>query len=113
MRLILPLRLNSWPVRGDGLLGTARIGARAYGRIWRDRGLLCLRHLGERRRRREAGRTGSCKHDAGFHAKRMWARDVWHLTARWLRKLVSHTMVLLLCQRSGLPSLAFAKLIAA
>jgi hypothetical protein len=35
-----------------------------------------------------------------FHAKRMWARDVWHLTARWLRKLVSHTMVLLLCQRS-------------
>jgi hypothetical protein len=29
------------------------------------------------------------------------------------RKLVSHTMALLPCQRSGLSSLAFAKLIAA
>ena len=48
-----------------------------------------------------------------YHAKRMWARDVWHLTARWLRKLVSHTMALLLCQRSGLSALAFAKLITA
>jgi hypothetical protein len=46
-----------------------------------------------------------------YHAKRMWARDVWHLTARWLRKPVSHTMALLLCQRSGLSSLAFAKLV--
>jgi hypothetical protein len=48
-----------------------------------------------------------------YHAKRIWARDVWHLTARWLRKLVSHTMALLLCQRRGLSSLAFAKLITA
>jgi hypothetical protein len=48
-----------------------------------------------------------------YHAKRMWARDVWHLTGRWLRKLVSHTMALLLCQRSGLSSLAFAKLLTA
>jgi hypothetical protein len=32
---------------------------------------------------------------------------------RWLRKLVSHTMALLLCQRSGLSSLAFAKLVTA
>jgi hypothetical protein len=36
-----------------------------------------------------------------YHAKRIWVRDVWHLTARWLRKLVSHTMALLLCQRRG------------
>jgi hypothetical protein len=46
-----------------------------------------------------------------YHAERMWARNVWHLTARWLRKLVSHTMALLLCQRSGLSSLTFAKLL--
>jgi hypothetical protein len=46
-----------------------------------------------------------------YHAKRIWARDVWHLTSRWLRKLVSHTMAVLLCQRSGLTPLAFAKLI--
>jgi hypothetical protein len=48
-----------------------------------------------------------------YHAKRIWARDAWHLTARWLRKLVSHTMAVLLCQRAGLPPLAFAKLITA
>jgi Transposase DDE domain len=48
-----------------------------------------------------------------YHAKRIWARDAWHLTARWLRKLVSHTMAVLLCQRMGLSPLAFAKLITA
>jgi hypothetical protein len=37
---------------------------------------------------------------AWYHAKRMWARNVGHLTARWLRKLVSYTMALLLCQES-------------
>jgi hypothetical protein len=48
-----------------------------------------------------------------YHAKRMWARDVWHLPARWLRKLVSHTMALLLCLRIGLSLLTFAKLLTA
>jgi hypothetical protein len=48
-----------------------------------------------------------------YHAKRVWARDVWHLTARWLRKLVSHTMAVLLCQRTGLSPLTFARLITA
>jgi len=47
-----------------------------------------------------------------YHAKRVWARDTWHLSARWLRKLISHTMAILLCQRAGLP-LAFAQLITA
>jgi hypothetical protein len=46
-----------------------------------------------------------------YHAKQTWARDAWHLTARWLRKLASHTMAVLLCQREGLPPLAFAQLI--
>lgn len=48
-----------------------------------------------------------------YHAKRIWARDAWRLTARWLRKLVSHTMALLLCERRGLSSLAFTKLLTA
>ena len=46
-----------------------------------------------------------------YHAKQTWARDAWHLTARWMRKLASHTMAVLLCQREGLPPLAFAQLI--
>jgi hypothetical protein len=47
-----------------------------------------------------------------YHAKRVWPRDEWHLLARWLRKLASHTMAVLLCQRAGLTPLAFAQLLA-
>jgi hypothetical protein len=47
-----------------------------------------------------------------YHAKRIWARDRWHLTARWLRKIVSHTLAVLLCQRAGLSPLTFAHLLA-
>lgn len=48
-----------------------------------------------------------------YHAKRTRARDVWHLMARWLRKLVSHTIAVLLCQHTGLSPLAFAGLLTA
>lgn len=27
-----------------------------------------------------------------YHAKRVWARDLWHFTSRWMRKLLSHTL---------------------
>lgn len=47
-----------------------------------------------------------------FHAKRVWARDAWHLCSRWLRRVLSHTLAVLLCQRIGLDSpLRFAELI--
>src|SRR3712207_5355763 len=45
-----------------------------------------------------------------YHAKRIRARDEWHLLARWLRKLASHTVAVLLCQHLGLPPLAFTQL---
>lgn|SRR5512144_190545 len=48
-----------------------------------------------------------------YHAKRVQARDLWHLTARWLRKLVSHTIAVLFCQRAGLSPLACAHLLTA
>jgi hypothetical protein len=46
-----------------------------------------------------------------YQLKRVWARDAWHLWSRWLRKLLSHPMAVLLCQRAGLGSLQFADLI--
>jgi hypothetical protein len=46
-----------------------------------------------------------------YHAKRVRARDEWHLMARWLRKLASHTLVVLLCQRAGLDPLSFEQLL--
>jgi hypothetical protein len=46
-----------------------------------------------------------------YNAKRVRARDEWHLVARRLRELASHTMAVLLCQRAGLAPLAFAQLL--
>lgn len=48
-----------------------------------------------------------------YHLKRVWARDRWHLTARWLRKILSHTIGVHLCQRQGLPPLSFWQLLQA
>lgn len=47
-----------------------------------------------------------------LHAKRVWARDVWHLTGRWYRRLCAHTLGVVLCQGEGLPPLRFSRLIA-
>lgn len=47
-----------------------------------------------------------------FQLKRVWARDLWHLTSRLLRKVLSHTVCVFLCwQRGDLP-LQFARLLA-
>ena len=40
-----------------------------------------------------------------FHAERTWARDLWHLTARLARKVLSHTAAVLLNWRAGNPPL--------
>lgn len=46
-----------------------------------------------------------------YHAKRVWARDAWHLWSRWQRKLLSHTLAVHLCQQHGLGPLQFADLV--
>jgi hypothetical protein len=46
-----------------------------------------------------------------YHAKRVWARDGWHLWSRWQRKLLSHTLAVYLCQQHDLGSLRFADLL--
>jgi Transposase DDE domain len=46
-----------------------------------------------------------------YHLKRVWARDAWHLWSRWLRKLLSHTMAVLVCQRTGRAPLRFAHML--
>jgi superfamily I DNA/RNA helicase len=48
-----------------------------------------------------------------FHAKRIWARDLWHLTSRWMRKFLSHTLVVYFCFLADLSYLSFAKLVTA
>lgn len=39
-----------------------------------------------------------------FQAKTVWARDMWHLCSRWLRKILSHTFAVFLAQQAGLDS---------
>lgn len=46
-----------------------------------------------------------------FHLARVWARDRWHLSARILRKVLSHTTAVLLCRASGLEPLTFDRLL--
>jgi Transposase DDE domain len=45
-----------------------------------------------------------------YHAKRIWARDSWHLWSRLLRNVLSHTLALLL-NRTSLEQLQLASLL--
>ena len=46
-----------------------------------------------------------------YSVKKVWARDLWHLTSRLLRKVLSHTVAVLLNHRSGNPPLQLSKLL--
>jgi hypothetical protein len=46
-----------------------------------------------------------------YSIKRVWARDLWHLASRLLRKVLSHTVAFLLNHRMGNPPLQLAKLL--
>jgi hypothetical protein len=48
-----------------------------------------------------------------FHAKRIWARDLWHLTSRWMRKFLSHTLAVYFCSLADISYLSFTKLVSA
>jgi hypothetical protein len=47
-----------------------------------------------------------------FKAKRVWARDTWHLVSRLLRKVLAHTLAFLLNQIQGTQPLHLSKLLA-
>ncbi len=46
-----------------------------------------------------------------YSVKRIWARDLWHLTSRLLRKVLSHTVAFLLNHQVGNPPLQLSKLL--
>jgi len=43
--------------------------------------------------------------------KKIWARDIWHLTNRMYRKVLAHTFSVMFCLREGLRPLSFSKLV--
>ena len=46
-----------------------------------------------------------------YSVKRVWARDMWHLASRLLRKVLSHTVAFLLNHQSGNQPLQLSKLL--
>jgi hypothetical protein len=46
-----------------------------------------------------------------YGVKRVWAKDLWHLASRLLRKVLSHTMAFLLNHQLGNPPLQLSKLL--
>jgi len=46
-----------------------------------------------------------------YYAKRVWARDLWHLSRRLLRKVLSHTLATLLTTMLDHPPLQLARLL--
>ncbi|MFB6249548.1 MAG: IS982 family transposase [Salinibacter sp.] len=96
---------NYWSPQLDANLGDA-IDLEAPSRKSNDSGWPPL--LVGRRRRVETAISQLCQR---YGAKEVYARDRWHLTSRWMRKICSHTIGVLLCQREGLPPLSFSELI--
>ena len=74
----------------------------------KEKGLRWPRWLVHKRRRIETlfsqlvGRWG---------AKKVWARDGWHLSSRFLRKVLSHTIAVYFCLKEGLSPLRFSELL--
>jgi Transposase DDE domain len=48
-----------------------------------------------------------------YRIKRTWARDLWHLCHRVIRKILSHTVSVCLTVRAGIAPLSFDRLVAA
>jgi hypothetical protein len=46
-----------------------------------------------------------------FTAKRVWARDLWHLSSRLLRKVLAHTAMVILSRAQGNEPLRLAELL--
>jgi IS5 family transposase len=46
-----------------------------------------------------------------FHIKKIWARDLWHLTNQIFRKVLAHTFLVMFCLKEGLKPLRFSRLI--
>jgi len=90
-----------WSPARAGLLADQGLWLLAPSRTVKGPGPRLPRRLTQARRRIETviGQLVEC-----YHAKRVWARDAWHLWSRWQRELLSHTIAVYLLQQHGLGS---------
>jgi hypothetical protein len=74
----------------------------------KERGLAWPGGLARKRKRIE---TIFSQLVARYKMKKVWARDAWHFRSRFLRKVLSHTIAVLFCQREGISPLSFWRLL--
>jgi hypothetical protein len=72
---------------------------------------LSPKQLGKRKRLRRSVETVGSQLAHDFHVKKIWARDLWHLTNRICRKILAHTFSVMFCLRENLSPLSLKKLI--
>jgi hypothetical protein len=73
-----------------------------------ERGLVWPRWLCAKRQKIE---TVFSQLVSRFNMKKVRARDAWHFSSRFLRKVLSHTMAVVFCRREGLPPTRFWQLL--
>lgn len=74
----------------------------------KERGLVWPRWLSAKRQRIE---TIFSQLVSRYKMKVVWARDTWHFSSRFVRKILSHTMAILFCRREGVSPLRFWELL--
>jgi DDE family transposase len=74
----------------------------------KERGLVWPRWLSAKRQKIE---TIFSQLVERYKMKVVWARDTWHFSSRFIRKILSHTMAVLFCRREGASPTRFWELL--
>lgn len=72
---------------------------------------LSTKQLGKRKRLRRSIETVGSQLTHDLHIKKVWARDLWHLTNRICRKILAHTFAVMFCLREKLSPQSLKKLV--
>jgi len=78
------------------------------GKTEQQRGLVWPRWLSEKRQKIE---TVFSQLVERYRMKVVRAKDGWHFASRFVRKILSHTVAVVFCQREGIPSTRFSELL--
>jgi hypothetical protein len=78
------------------------------GQTEKERGLVWSRWLSAKRQKIESVFSQLVER---YNMKVVWARDAWHFSSRFLRKILSHTMAIVFCRREGVPPTRFSELL--
>lgn len=92
--------------REEGPMLLARF--KRKGKTERERGLVWPGWLSAKRQKIESIFSQLV---ARYKMKEVWARDTWHFSSRFVRKILSHTMAVVFCYREGVHPTRFSELL--